>query len=83
MVRYFKNLMLYFKFKKALKQCDKRNKYITSNKYIVANMMGTPVVINRPKFRKVRTKGIFRHTLLWQEVKDKQVTKETLQQWIS
>jgi hypothetical protein len=75
--------MLYFRFKKAFKQCDKKNLNRDRDKYIVANMMGTPVVINRPKFRKVRTKGIFRHTLLWQEVKDKQVTKETLQQWIS
>lgn len=83
MVKYIKNLLLYWRFKRAVKQCDKLNKKYLSTKYIVANICGHPYIIDRKAFRKLRTNGFFRSDLKWQDVFHKRITANSLQQWIS
>ena len=83
MVNYIRNIILYRKFKMALKKCEKMNHWLTYDLYFVANIMGQPVIVNRSTFRLLRTKGKFRHDLKWEDVKAKCITHETLKQWTS
>lgn len=83
MVKYFKNLILYVRFRRALRRCEELNSTRPNNKYIVANIVGKPYLINRTTFRIFKQKGVFRYDLKWSDITAKQVTKERLQQWIS
>lgn len=83
MVKYIQNLLLYWRFRRALKKCAKTNIREKFNKSIVANICGRPYIVNRKYYRKLRLKGLFNQSLKWAEVKEKQVTDKTLQQWIS
>ncbi len=85
MVKFIKNLWLYWQFKRAIKIChqlnDKRKPGEQLN--IVANICGRPYIINRTSFRKLRTKGYFNSKLKWEKVYSKRITEQTLQQWTS
>ncbi|MCM1069837.1 MAG: hypothetical protein NC346_08170 [Prevotella sp.] len=83
MVKLFKNICLYWRFKHAIRVCNKRNQYRTTNKYIVANICGYPYILNRPLFRTMRKKGVFRQNLKWIDVYKRRITSNTLQQWLS
>ncbi len=85
MVKFIKNLWLYWQFKRAIKLCRKLNDNRKPGEplNIVANICGKPYIVNRPSFRKLRTKGIFKSSLQWQDVFNKRITEQTLQQWTS
>lgn len=75
--------MLYWQFRKALLRCQELNSVPhNGGKYIVANICGKPVIINRQGFRELRTKDYFRRNLKWQDVYAKQVTEDRLRDWI-
>jgi len=84
MVKFFKNLMLYRRFGKALKRCDKLNAQPhTGGDFIVINLCGQPAIVNYPLFKLWHKRGIVRYSLTWAEVYIKRVTKEKLKQWLS
>ena len=83
MVRFIQNLLLYWRFKYALRLCEHRNRHRTKDKYIVANLCGTPYLMNRSSFRRARQQGVFRVDLKWQDVYSRRITSQTLQQWLS
>lgn len=84
MVKFFKNLMLFRRFSKALKRCDELNAQPhNGGAYIVLNICGRPAIANRAGFRGLRTKGWFRSNLKWADVYGKRVTKESLRLWLS
>lgn len=85
MVKTIKNLILYWRFRRAVKRCAEMNatRPTAAGQYIVANICGWPYIINRRSFRKLRAEGLFRAGLTWVGVYKKRVTPETLKRWIS
>ena len=84
MVKFFKNMLLYLRFRNAVSRCEELNAQPhEGGEYIVANICGQPAIINRQGFRGLRTKGYFRHDLKWAEVCEKQITRRTLKQWLN
>ena len=84
MVKFFKNLRLYLRFRNAVRRCDELNAQPhEGGEYIVANICGNPYIINRHSFRVLRTKGLFRHDLKWADIYEKRVTEKRLKLWLS
>lgn len=83
MVRLFRNILLYRKFIRTLKKCDKMNRDRRNDLYIVANICGLPYIINRRSYRKLRTQGIMPADLYWKDVYEKRITYNTIKKWIS
>lgn len=84
MVKFFKNLRLYLRFRNALKRCNELNATPhEGGEYIVANICGNPYIINRNGFRGLRTKGYFHQDLKWKDVYNKRVTENRLKLWLS
>ncbi len=83
MVKFFKNMLLYLRFRNAVSRCEELNAQPhDGGEYIVANICGRPAIVNRQSFRGLRMKGWFRHDLKWAEVCERQITRRTLEQWL-
>lgn len=84
MVKFFKNMLLYLRFRNALNRCDKLNAIPhEGGEYIVANICGKAAILNRQGFRGLRTKGWFCQDLRWCDVYEKRVTREVLKRWLN
>ena len=84
MVKFFKNLRLYLRFRNAVRRCDELNAQPhEGGEYIVANICGNPYIINRQGFRGLRTKRLFRHDLKWADLYENRVTEKRLKLWLS
>lgn len=83
MVKIFKNLMLYWRFRSAVNRCEKLNaKPHAGGDYIVINFCGRPAIVNYPLFKLWHKRGIVRWSLTWYEVYLKRVTRKKLEQWL-
>lgn len=80
MVKFIRNLFLYWSFMLAFRKMDRLNRHRKNNLYIVASLSGRPFVINRPMYRKWK----HRHPELgladitWEQVYAHRVTREIL-----
>ena len=78
MVKFIKNLMLYWQCKRAFRQCERKNKDRTADRYIVVLINCRPYVLNRSEWRKIRMNNRFLQPLKWEDVKRNAITREGL-----
>ena len=84
MVKFFKNMLLYLRFRNAVSRCEELNAQPhNGGEYIVANICDKPAIVNRQGFRGLRTKGMFRQDLKWSDIYDKRITREVLKRWLN
>ena len=76
MVKFFRNLRLYWRYKQAFKRCEQMNAGQRNNRYIVISIDGQPCIINRPSYRYLRQRSRALRAMTWQEVYDKRVTEK-------
>ncbi|MCQ2359963.1 MAG: hypothetical protein MJ009_00580 [Paludibacteraceae bacterium] len=78
MVIFFKNLILYYRFKQAFKRRDKLNKGRERDLYVVINIQGKPFVLNRGFYREVRKHNAFFRKVKWSDLQKGIVDKSIL-----
>ena len=78
MVKFIRNLILYWRFKFAFWLCEHRNKGRKNNRYIVVNFNGTPHVINRKTWRNRQLWHPALRKIKWQTIAQHQVTPNIL-----
>lgn len=78
MVKFFRNLILYYRFKQAFKQCDKLNNGRKRDLYVVINIAGQPFVLNRRFYRKVWKYNDFFRNIKWNDLKKGIIDKSIL-----
>ncbi len=61
-------LLSYLRFHRAFRKCDKLNRNRQRNRYIVINLNGKPIVINRSAFRILQRARFFRQDKKWNEL---------------
>lgn len=76
MVKFFRNLCLYWRYKQAFRKCGRLNAGRCNNRYIVISIDGQPCIINRPSYRYWRQCSHALRNMTWQDVYDKRVTEK-------
>ena len=79
MVKFIRNLILYWQFKLAFRKCDRLNRRRTNNLYIVANINSRPYVVNRQTWRTRQLWHPALRKVKWSDVKANQVTRKILE----
>lgn len=79
MVKFICNLILYWRFKLAFRKCDRLNRGRKNNLYIVANINGTPYVVNRKTWRTRQLWHPKLRRIKWSDVAKNQVTRKILE----
>lgn len=74
MVKFIKNLFLYWRFKIAFRRCKKLNENRKKDFCIVIAINNTPLVINRVEFLRLRYKGVFKRDTKWEDIYKKRLT---------
>lgn len=78
MVKFIRNLILYWRFKYAFRRCDRLNKERRSNKYIVVSLNGHPYVLNRKTWRSRQLWHPALRGIKWSVLVEHQVTRNIL-----
>lgn len=65
------------RFISTLKECERLNKS-ARHKHIVVCLDGEPMIINKPLFKDMRGRGIFKRTSTWGQLCRWQVTRRNL-----
>lgn len=83
MVKFIRNLFLYWRYKFAFYRCDKLNENRKKDLCIVINLGNRPMVINRVGFLRARYKGLFKRTIKWEDIYQKRLTRKIFENGVS
>lgn len=65
-INRIKLIYSYIIFSIAVRKCNSLNK--KGGKFILINLSGKPLIINRQSFKRLRTKGLFNHSVKWSDL---------------